>query len=362
MNNYQTIDKLSALIESCVENIQFTVMCEADGNDKFAKVKALGSKAVKAIKYVFRLIADTIKSIFTKVKAIGRNDSLLSKDVCISKYVYIGVPTSITGIVKKLISIVSGGVKDASTAKKIDKLVADTNNIIDSATVDGKAIILKKGTKVRIDSLVKTAASVQSLITIMDEFVSKTAKTNMAISNVINIFNKIAVFLKEIIEDSTKVITASDVIVKNKDTSDAPMKESVDLLKVKLLTEAIRCLSESDEVTTTSVADDDEKVEVDQDDISEILGEEETVDTPYDPTASGGVEVGEKEDPVLDDEAIEDLLEDHKEALEILKMDDEGSELVEAKPEVAKDTEDTPASDDVDNANELLESIYRLNW
>ena len=57
------------------------------------------------------------------------------------------------------------------------------------------------------------------------------------------------------------------------------------------------------------------------------------------------------------------MLEDHEDALKILKdEDEEESALVESEPEVAKDTDATPADADVENSNELLESIYSLNW
>lgn len=367
--NYQKIDKLSALIESCVENIQFTVMCEADGVTAKDKIKAFGKKALDALKYVWRLLADSLRSAVMKLKNLGRNESILERDVSVSKYTFVGLPTGLGSLFKKLSSVAktygeAGNVRDTD-GDKINNIIDELDVIIDNAK-SSKQIILKKGTKVRVDSLMKTANDVKSIITIANNHVNSGNAYNFYTKEAVDAFSRVGTYLSSIVKDIETVCDAAEakpIKVNAKMVTDKPVNESTNALKMKLLTEAIKCLNEAEEVEDVSIATDSEKPEVEYDDIAEIPGEVEDVDTPYCPEASGGACVGEKEDPVLDDSAITDLLEDHEDALKILKdEDEEESVLVEAEPEVAKDTDATPADADVENSNELLESIYSLNW
>lgn len=368
--NYQKIDKLSALIESCVENIQFTVMCEADGASVKDKVKAFGKKAVDALKYVWRLLADSLRSAVIKIKNLGRNESVLTKDLSVSKYVFVGLPTGINSLFTKLLSAsktygANGNAKNMDDAKdKIDAIIDELDVVLENAKAS-KAIILKANTKVRIDSLAKTADGVRAIINVADKAINAGQDYGFYAKDAIDAFNRVGVYLSTIVKDIEAVLDSVEPAKAEKveKVKAKAVTESTSVLKMRLLTEAIKCLNEAEEVETVSVATDAEKPEVAYEEVASVTEEKEDVDTPYCPEASGGACVGEKEDPVLDDTAITDLLEDHEDALKILKdEDEEESALVESEPEVAKDTEATPAAADVENSNELLESIYSLNW
>lgn len=363
--NYQKIDKLSSLVESCIENIQFTVMCEAEGDQKSNKIKTLAKKAWEGVKYALRLLVEAFRTTVTKLGNLGRNESVLTKDVVVSKYVFIGLPASLKGSLEKLKSV-ARTYGEAGNAKDVDKekiaTVIETIETIIADAKDKKAITLKKDTKVRTDSLRKTAGTVGEVCKTCEIMIGNAGKLCDPV--VVSVLNKVITYLKTVIDDIDTVINAAAVVAKvEKSGKLEPVQESTSVIKMKLLTEAFKLLNESDEVETVAIASDGEKPEVEYDDIDDVIEEEESVDEPYNPEVNGGTPIGEEEEPVLDDEAITDLLDGHEEALEILKEEEEGtSDLIEAEPEVAKDTGDTPADDDVDNANTLAESIYGLNW
>ena len=309
MTYAQHISELTSLVESAILNYDYMVLTEAaDDETAMQKVKAAGNSIWNTIVIAIKKLAAFIMNVYNKtiafIKKTGGHIEL-ARDA--------EVPVVFNKLPKEHISAIKSAIVDGSfeapvAVDNIGKMLKKTETI-------------KAGTKLNINDQGKFIDFCNKVLTDLNKKID-TLKNDESNSDKMSAANRLLKVINDITTEINKgltVVTSNQTEPKKREVVDGKIKvveESADDFSNREL--AAHCLIEAAQLLR-------ESSDLPQDDIDEIPEEKPEVAPEYPETTSGGDELPEDH---LED--TKELVNDDKEAMDILTKDEDSKIITEA--------------------------------